>query len=71
MTLRWDKINAITLCLRHHLYWAHKEPLEFSQWLENKFPARVKYLRDKNWIITHRKLNDYLKLVEELKNVSK
>ena len=32
--LRHDVENGITLCLRHHLYWAHTDPCEFTEWLK-------------------------------------
>lgn len=31
--VRWDPDNALCLCMHHHLYWAHKEPMEFAMWL--------------------------------------
>jgi len=35
---RWNKNNAITLCYTHHIFWAHKEPIEFSEWLKENYP---------------------------------
>lgn len=32
---RWNELNAITLCTGCHLFWAHKEPVEFSEWLHD------------------------------------
>jgi len=29
--------NCITLCLRHHLYWWHKSPLEAMPWFRAKY----------------------------------
>lgn len=42
--LRFDPFNAIALCHRCHIYWWHKEPLEASEWFQNKFPAQYAYL---------------------------
>lgn len=33
-TVRWDLENGIALCVKHHLYWAHKEPVEFVRFCE-------------------------------------
>ena len=31
--LRHDLENGVALCRRHHLYWAHKDMLEFGIWI--------------------------------------
>lgn len=36
---RWDEHNALTLCVGCHLYWWHKEPVEASEWIKQRFPA--------------------------------
>ena len=33
--LRWDLRNGIALCIHHHLFWAHKEPVQFFLFLKN------------------------------------
>ena len=33
---RWNLLNVITLCYRHHIHWAHREPLEFSEWIKKE-----------------------------------
>jgi 5-methylcytosine-specific restriction endonuclease McrA len=44
--LRLDDMNAITLCMKHHLYWWHKEPTEAGKWFENTFPDQALYLEE-------------------------
>jgi len=39
---RWDETNAVTLCVRCHLFWAHKEPVEFTEWVK-KLLGEKKY----------------------------
>ena len=33
---RWDLDNGVALCLKHHLYWAHKDAIAFTQWVIKK-----------------------------------
>lgn len=43
--LRYDPQNSISLCYACHIHWAHKEPLDFTDWLEETYPERLTYLR--------------------------
>jgi 5-methylcytosine-specific restriction endonuclease McrA len=43
--LRFELHNVLLLDIHCHLFWAHKDPLEFTAWLENKFPGRSTQLR--------------------------
>jgi len=42
LNTRWDLDNLLCLCLKCHLYWAHKNPIEFAEWVQ-KYLGRVKY----------------------------
>ena len=33
--VRWLLLNGICLCYRCHMFWAHKDPLDFVRWLED------------------------------------
>lgn len=33
-SVRWDTDNIICLCYRHHIHWAHKEPILFTEWVK-------------------------------------
>jgi len=33
LSVRWDIENAVCLCYRCHFYWAHKEPVEYTEWV--------------------------------------
>jgi hypothetical protein len=44
--LRFEKQNLLLLCYRHHIEWAHKEPDDFIQWIELKWPGRLQMLRE-------------------------
>jgi 5-methylcytosine-specific restriction endonuclease McrA len=36
---RWNDKNAITLCYSCHIFWAHKEPIDFTNWVKKNYPA--------------------------------
>lgn len=42
--LRFDIMNALCLCYKHHIFWAHRSPLEFTWWFQEKYPHRYDYL---------------------------
>lgn len=42
--LRWNPNNAICLCYRDHIFWAHKNPLEFAEFVREKFPNAYEYV---------------------------
>ena len=39
--LRFELDNLLTLCYGCHLHWAHKEPLEFTDWFRANWPDRA------------------------------
>lgn len=69
MRLRFDPMNAITLCAGCHLFWAHKEPRQFVEWLEKNFPKNIQYLDEHKNETEHRKLPEYIELVDSLKKM--
>jgi hypothetical protein len=36
--MEYDPDNVKALCVRHHLYWWHKEPIEAHEWLKTVIP---------------------------------
>lgn len=36
LSTRWDVSNGVGLCFFCHLYWAHREPVEFTLWIIGK-----------------------------------
>lgn len=34
--IRYDLENGVCLCRYHHLFWAHREALEFLEWIKDK-----------------------------------
>lgn len=45
-SMRFDLENVIGLCLKDHIFWAHKDPDGFVQWIESIFPGRLARLRE-------------------------
>ena len=43
--LRWELDNLLTLAWNEHLLWAHRSPIEFTHWFEEKYPERAKRLK--------------------------
>lgn len=46
--LRYDLENVIGLCVKCHLFWCHRDPIGFSEWVEEIFPGRLQRLREKS-----------------------
>jgi hypothetical protein len=42
--LRFDPMNALSMCGRHHNFWWHLEPTESWDWFKEKYPGRYQYL---------------------------
>jgi 5-methylcytosine-specific restriction endonuclease McrA len=51
MKMRWDVENMKVLCYHCHLNIWHKNPLKASEWFNNKFPERARYLEANRGII--------------------
>ncbi len=67
LVLRWDFNNALSLCYACHLFWAHKNPLEFTEWFRAKFPDRYEYLLVKKNLFAKWTLEEYQGLCELLR----
>jgi len=53
-SLRHDPENGVALCIRHHLYWAHKDALQFTEWISGK--RNLEYLESRRY---NKSKNDY------------
>ena len=40
-SVRWDINNGIALCTRHHLFWAHREPMEFANFAKTILDEKI------------------------------
>ncbi len=63
--LRFDPENGVALCKKDHLWWAHKDALEFAYWFGIKYPDRIGSLELKR----HNKArHDYTLIKLDLEN---
>ena len=44
-SVRWDELNAITLCGGCHLFWAHKNPIEFTEFIMKRLGDQYEELK--------------------------
>lgn len=50
--MEYDPMNVKLLCMRHHLYWWHRNPVEAKEWLDTNLPKeRLSYLKMKANIV--------------------
>lgn len=68
MSVRWDEANALTLCGGCHIFWGHKNPLEFYDWIREKILGPEKFLKlrqksDMKWKTTAHDLELFFKSV--------
>lgn len=39
--IRFMPLNLLILCFPCHPEWCHRNPVEFTRWLDEKFPGRI------------------------------
>lgn len=66
--LRHDVRNACVLCRRCHLYWKHREPLEFADWIRAHRPEDVAYLERTRNEISHFSVPDLQDMLADLES---
>jgi len=64
-TLRWDLNNVLCLCPTCH-FWAHQDPLGFTQLVQEFFPERYGYLWAHKDTLTQRSAKGLEELYEVL-----
>ena len=47
MATRWDLMNGIGLCYFCHIIWAHRQPVEFTLWVQSRLKDDFKKLQTK------------------------
>lgn len=45
-SIRFETENVIGLCLQCHIFWAHRDPIGFTQWIEELYPGRIARLQE-------------------------
>lgn len=65
--LRYDEDNVFCLCAGCHLFWAHKKPLEFAEFVrEKKGAALYKYLLKTSQVLKPIAITFYEKTIKDL-----
>ena len=70
LILRHDLQNGVCLCSGCHIMRtksAHQDPLWFYEWVKEHYPERIEYLNKQKNVIKKMTVEDYEKLVEELR----
>lgn len=70
--LEFEPQNAIALCLRCHLYWWHKEPIDASKWFRETFPEIDAYLNERirqHHQTTIKEKHDYIAMNADLRSM--
>jgi hypothetical protein len=63
--LRWDLVNVLCFCPACH-FWAHQDPLGFSEFIQLNFKDRYEYLMARKNTISHFTAKDYKELLETI-----
>ena len=50
-SVRWDELNAIALCGGCHLFWAHKNPIEFTEFIMKRLGNQYEELKRRYYIL--------------------
>jgi 5-methylcytosine-specific restriction endonuclease McrA len=66
--LRFDLENVIGLCMKDHIFWAHRNPVGFTDWIEEIFPGRLARLRE---MTRHHCKIDVKELICVLKSIAR
>jgi len=68
LSVRWDLDNVLALCLRCHIFWAHKEPILFTEFVKEKMGTKkFNQLRKKADASKHWEIEELEDLLEKLK----
>jgi hypothetical protein len=64
---RWDVHNGVSLCLAHHLYWAHKDVIAFYEWIATK--RNLDRLKVKGYSVSKWQESELKLLLNELESM--
>lgn len=67
-SVRFDPLNLLTLCFKCHLYWAHKNPIEFTEFVQKHLgPKKYKELKKRYYTLKQWTQAEYAQLIENYK----
>ena len=66
---RWDFDNLLCLCYRHHIHFAHKNPMLFSTWVLNHLgEPKYELLKMRAHMVLHRTTSDLFGMLHHLED---
>jgi len=76
LSVRYEPLNALTLCYYCHLNWCHRQPVEWTEWIQNylgkdKWDTLVVYRNSKRKIDYKQKRSELKKIIEGFKTYNK
>lgn len=67
-SVRWDPLNALTLCWNCHFNWAHRNPVEFTEFVKKLLGRRFAELKRRYHNIKHWTEEEKRSLLKAFKN---
>lgn len=66
--IRFDLTNVIGLCMPCHIFWAHRDPSGFTDWIDELFPGRRTALK---LAASHHRKIDLKELICVLRDIAR
>ena len=64
-SVRFEELNCITLCSGCHLFWAHKNPIEFTEFVKKLLGRKYTILKKKYTTLKQLKAEDLEKIIKK------
>lgn len=71
MSTRWEGENGLGMCYYDHIIWAHRQPIEFTLWVEEELgKQKFKALRKRTLALEVFAARDYERKKKEIKAIT-
>jgi len=69
---RYDLNNAICACSSHHIFWMHKNPIEFTNWLRRRIGSdKLEELEQKSRVFKQWTVDELENLIKAMQGMLK